>query len=228
MVEQSLRAGEHGVVVRHRDRRLPVDGAHAPDEPVGRRAFDQLLQRSAPALRRDHQGRVLHEAAGIQEVGDVLARRALAGRAPAGDRVGASTVEPDVVTPEHLGEVGANAFQVDRGVRDRLFPGRALARLHEQQRVAGHHGVAHRDRHTPHHAGGVGGDHVLHLHRLEHEELLADTHEVTLGHVDRHDGSLHRRRDRLHPDCLARAGQGPGMYSSPAIGPVRARSGAPQ
>ena len=57
-------------------------------------------QRPTPALRGDHERRVLHEAALIHEVGDVLPGGALAGRAPPRDRIGPPMVEPDVVPVE--------------------------------------------------------------------------------------------------------------------------------
>ena len=94
---------------------MAVDGADAADEPVGRRALDQLLERAAAALRGDDERRVLDEAAVVDEVGDVLARGALPGRAPARDRVGPAVVEPDVVALDDLGEIGAHAIEVDRG-----------------------------------------------------------------------------------------------------------------
>ena len=56
---------------------MPVDRADAADEPVGRCALDQLLERAPAALRGDDERRVLDEAALVDEVGDVLPRRAL-------------------------------------------------------------------------------------------------------------------------------------------------------
>ena len=62
MVLQPLCAGEHRVVVRHHDaaglavgEQGTVDPAHAGDEAVGRSARDQIVQRSASTLCRDHE-----------------------------------------------------------------------------------------------------------------------------------------------------------------------------
>ena len=117
VVPHALRSCEHGVVVRHRDHRVTVDRADAADEPIGRSAFDELLQRAPPALARDDERRVLDEAAFVDEIGDVLARGALARVVPAGDGVGPAVVEPDVVPLDDFGEIRADAVEVDRGVR---------------------------------------------------------------------------------------------------------------
>ena len=62
MVLQPLCAGEHGVVVRHHDaaglavgEQVAVHPADAGDEAVGRSARDQIVQRAASTLRRDHE-----------------------------------------------------------------------------------------------------------------------------------------------------------------------------
>ena len=156
-------------------------------------------ERAAPALRGHDERRVLDEAAGVDEIGDVLARGSLPGGAPAGDGVGAAVVEPDVVPLDHLGEIGAHVVEIDRGVdRDGLA---AVAPSPASTSTSGSPGItvsptAIGERRDD--AGPLGRDDVLHLHRLEHHELLADAHGVALGHVDRHDRSLHRRHDGLH------------------------------
>ena len=86
----------------------------AADQPVGRRALDELLQRAAPALRGDDERRVLDEAAVVDEIGDVLAGGARARGVPARDRVGPAVIEPDVVTLDDFGEIGADAIEIDR------------------------------------------------------------------------------------------------------------------
>jgi hypothetical protein len=88
VADHALRAREHRVVVGEHRARPAVDAGGPGDQPVGRRARDQVLELPPPALRRERQPAVLHEAAGVDEVGDVLARRAPAGGVPAGDRLG--------------------------------------------------------------------------------------------------------------------------------------------
>src|SRR3546814_10242888 len=75
MVLQALVAGQNRVVVGHRDRRPAADRADAGDEAVRGRALDEVLQLAAATLGGDHERAVLHEAAGVDEVVDVLAGR---------------------------------------------------------------------------------------------------------------------------------------------------------
>ena len=90
--------GQDGVVVGE-DRaggalaeQLAVDPGGAADQPVGGGALDQLLELAAAALGGDREAAVLDEAAGVDEVGDVLARRAAAGRVAPLDGLGARRV----------------------------------------------------------------------------------------------------------------------------------------
>ena len=101
VVLQALRAGEHGVVVRHarrsaRARRRTASPLTRPmpatRPSAGVRAISSS-QRAAAALRGDRERAVLDERARVAEVVDVLARGALARRAPARDRVGPRRVE---------------------------------------------------------------------------------------------------------------------------------------
>ena len=71
MVLLTLRAGEHGVVVRHQDaagvaslEQVAVDAANPGNHSVGRGALDQIVERAAAALRRDHQRAVLEKVPG--------------------------------------------------------------------------------------------------------------------------------------------------------------------
>ena len=41
------------------------------------------------------------------------------------------------------------------------------------------------------------GDEMLHLHGFDHRDLLAGPNEVAFAHLDRHNGTLQRRRNRL-------------------------------
>ena len=87
MVAHALRAREDHVVVGHDHAAPAVDLADAADEPVGGRARDQLLARAPALLRGEQQRPVLDERAVVDEVGEVLARGALAALVAARDRV---------------------------------------------------------------------------------------------------------------------------------------------
>ena len=95
MVLQPLRPGQHGVVVGHHDdragrRRSPY--AAAPGRRPGVRWISSSIgrrRRWAAITSRP----VLDEAAGVEQVIDVLAGGALAGPAPPGDRVGPGGVK---------------------------------------------------------------------------------------------------------------------------------------
>ena len=130
MVHRALRAGEHGVVVgQHRAARAllaelrGVHRADAGDDAVAGRVPDQIVQRAAALLCREGQRAVFDEAAGIDQIGDVLARRALVGLAAAGDGVGAVLIEAEA----H----GARWIPRDRAGsrRDRPLPARSPPRL---------------------------------------------------------------------------------------------------
>ena len=115
VVLQALRTGQHRVVVRHGDdlsgvplEQIAVDRADPADHPVGRSALDQLVDRTPPALSRDHQRAVLDERAFVDEVGDVLACGAPTDRPASFDRLGTSCIETHRVTGVHLLEVGSN------------------------------------------------------------------------------------------------------------------------
>src|SRR5438477_650407 len=95
MVGLALGAGKHGVVVMgDRHPRLvgpeqrAVDPADAGDQPVGRSLLDQVLDRAARALAGDREGAPFDERAGIDQVVEVLPRRALVGLAPPRHRLG--------------------------------------------------------------------------------------------------------------------------------------------
>ena len=98
VAEGALGAGEDGVVVGEHGagarlaEELAVDPGGAADQAVGRRLRDQVLDLAAAALGGDREAAVLDEGAGIDEVGDVLARGAAAGRVAALDRLGARLV----------------------------------------------------------------------------------------------------------------------------------------
>ena len=112
-------------------------------------------------------------------------------------------IEADLVALEGFSEIGAHVIKVDR----RAFRLGARvgcdARLDEHERIAGHDGLADLDRNSGDGTCPLRRDDVLHLHRLEHQQLPADRNDIARRDVDRHDGALHRRRDGLHCLCLA-------------------------
>ena len=119
MVLLALRPSKHRIVVRHQHaarmrliEAAAVDAADPRDDPVRRRALDQVVEFAAAALRGDHKRSVFNEGARIAEVGDILTRRALAGLAPPRDRVGPGLIEPDRVTFPHLGKIRPDVIEV--------------------------------------------------------------------------------------------------------------------
>ncbi len=161
VVHLALRAGEHRVVVGQ-DRaarallaeEVAIHGADARDHAVGGRARDQVLDRAAAPLRRDHQRPVLDQAAGIAEVVDVLARRALARLAPPLDRVRSRGVERHGVAIVDLLQVGPHRVEVDVD-RRRFGVAGCFVLVDEQDRVSLVHGVAGDDRDAAHDAAGA-------------------------------------------------------------------------
>ena len=115
VAERALGPGQHRVVVgEHRAggalaEELAVDARGAGDEAVGRRARDQVVDLAAAALGGDREAPVLDEGAGVDEVGDVLARRAAAGRVAARDGLGAGRVLGQRPARQQLGQVLALA-----------------------------------------------------------------------------------------------------------------------
>src|SRR5207237_2600028 len=100
--------------------------ADPADKAVSRRPRDEFLEGTTPALGGDDERCVLHEAPVVHEICDVLARGPLAGRAPAGNRVGATVVETDIVAFDDLGEVCPHVVEVDRVGGDVFGGGRGV------------------------------------------------------------------------------------------------------
>ena len=75
----------------------------------------ELVERVARALGGEGEAAVLEEAAVVDEVGDVLARRALAGPAAAGDGVGARRVGGGGEAGAQLGQLGADDLVIAHG-----------------------------------------------------------------------------------------------------------------
>src|SRR5437773_1170108 len=87
MILQTLRTGQHRVVIRHGDDRLTFDLADAADQTVGGGAVDEVVELAPPSLRSDDERSVLDERAFVAQVVDVLARGALAGPSSSFDRI---------------------------------------------------------------------------------------------------------------------------------------------
>ena len=176
MVLQALRAGEDGVVVRHHDRAVAVDGADAADQTVGRRPADEVVELAPAALRGDDHRPVLDEAAGVDEVVDVLARRALPRPAPALDRIGPLLVVAERVPLHDLGEIVHGCRRARRRPSTAAATaGGGLALDDGDEEIAGVHGGADLDADPVDHAGVLRRDHVLHLHRLDDEQAAGAT-----------------------------------------------------
>ena len=158
--------------------------------------LDEVLELAPAALRGDHERPVLHEAARIEEVVDVLAGGALPGAPPTLDGVGPRRVEADGVARPHLGEVGSLARRRHggrrRGRRRSRRPALSTASTSPACTTSPAPDVHHVDR------PGLGGvDRVLHLHRLDHRDLAAGGHGVAHLH-DPDDRALERRADLDH------------------------------
>ena len=136
-------------------------------------------------------------------------------------------------------------------IRVELHRGRDIAAGHrgfldEDDGIALAHHVARRHRDAADDAAMGRGDHVLHLHRLDHRDLLAPAHHVTDGDVDRDDGALDRRSDsgravgagrrdrlvdargralRLHPGVVLEQGEGIATLDPGAGKPAVVRRG---
>ena len=196
VVHVALGAGQHAVVVGHHRDRTAVDRRGAQDQPVGRGARDEVIQRAAAALRRDGQRAVLGEAARVGQVGDVLpGRPASGGVAPLG-HLGPSLVQPGPVPLPDLGQIGPDVIQRDLAGR-LLLTGAGPGPGQHDQDLSGRHRGAHRRGHLAHQAGGLCPHLVLHFHRLDDEQLVAGRHRVARRHRDRDHGSRQRRAHRV-------------------------------
>ena len=120
VVVTALGARQHHVVVGHDHglgllgaEQVAVDAGHACHHAVALGVGDQVLHRAAAALRRHHQRAVLHERAGIDEVGHVLARRAVAPTVTLGHGVGPVLVEAEAAAVEHFGQIRPDVVEID-------------------------------------------------------------------------------------------------------------------
>lgn len=122
MVAHALSPGEHGVVVRHDDRSrggqaepIRADSGHAGDQPVGRGVGDQVLLGASAALRGNRQGTVFDEAAGIDQIGDVLSCGAPTLLVPFGHRGFPALIQGEPMTLPDQVEVDSRSIQIDGG-----------------------------------------------------------------------------------------------------------------
>ena len=115
--------------------RSPIDAADAGDQSVRRGVLDQILDRAATALRRDHQRAVFDEGAGIAQVVNILARSALMGFAAARDRLGPRIIEAVRMPLLHFLQVVANVIEIDCLRIPRLCDA-DISLLDESQRMA--------------------------------------------------------------------------------------------
>ena len=138
VVAPALGTGEHHVVVGQRHARTAVDLAHAAHEPVGGGARDQLLAWASALLGGEQQRPILHERVRVEQVGDVLARRAVAALVALRDSVGPRRVQADLVALAHRAQVRALAVarRCRRGRRGGSAAGTvAVAGLQGQQQL---------------------------------------------------------------------------------------------
>ncbi len=211
MVHEALGAGQHAVVVGHHRDRPAVDRRGAHDQAVRRGARDEVVERAAAALRGDRQRAVLYEAAGIDEVGDVLAGCPPSGGvAPLGD-FGPGLVEPDPVPLPHLRQIRPDVIH-GYIVGLRRLGDIALGLGQQDQHRPGLYGGTHRHRHLVHQAGGLGPHLVLHLHRLDDEQLVARGDRVSWPDRDRYHRAGQRRAHRGAAGRHVHGGEdGPGI-----------------
>ncbi len=205
MVLLTLGTRQDRVVVRDRDHlrrvtfeQITVDGADAPDHAVSGGALDELVEASPPPLSCDHQRSVLDERTLVDQVGDVLARRAPTDRAAAFDRLRASRVETDRMARLNLRQIGSNRRWIGRRGSRRGFA-YDHTRCHDEQRRPGRHRRAHDDQHLGNGAVARRLDGVMHLHRLDQHQLLAGHDGLAGRHVDGDDRALHRSVDTCVP-----------------------------
>ena len=185
VVDDALRAGEHGVVVgqHHAARGLlaelrGIDGAQARHQTIGRALVDQLGLGEAAALRGQCQAAVLQEAAFVQDITDVLARRAVALGVAPGHGLGAASIGQQRMALDHLGQVGADVVGAWRVVMHSPRTGIAFEGLQRQQGLAFGHDGAGFGQQRQHAAGLRRGDLELHLHGFDDGQALACGHGV--------------------------------------------------
>ena len=113
------------------------------------------------------------------------------------NRLRAVFVEAKSLSRENVGEVGPDGVEIDI-FACRLFVHADIGRLDEQDRIVLVERVALAPADFAHHAAAGRGDEMLHLHGLQHGDLLSGLDQRALGDIDRHDRAEQRRGNR---DC---------------------------
>ena len=205
VVATALRPGEDRVVVVHHHRprlllveQLAVDRADPGDQAVRRGVPAQFLHVVAPVLACNDQRPVLLERPGVHELVDVLAGHPVTAGVAFLHRLGPVLVQGVGVAFVQLLQVGTDVVRIEL-LRRRRAPAAHRRLLDEDDRVALAHHVAGRHGDPAHDAVAVGGNDVLHLHRLDHRHLLTLPDLVVHRHIHRDDGALHGRTETDRP-----------------------------
>ena len=176
---------------------IAVHGADAADEPIRGRARDQVLhRRGAGAARRSPAVRTRRT--NLRRTDPSMFSRAVRWpRARIRSTVsGRAASRPTACRSMHLGEIRADGVEIDCPLRLSRTCTVDIHLLDERERVPLEHRVADAHEHAVDAAAGRGGDHVLHLHRLHHEEpLAAAARGRRRPHRRCDDRALHRRAD---------------------------------
>lgn len=171
-----------------------VDGGNAHHEAVGRGVLDEIVELAPAPLGGNGEAAIFHERAVVDELGDVLARGTLIGVAAALDRGRAVRVERIGLARDQLGQIRTDVVQIDVGFGRRAVGG-DVERFEIQDRLAMQQRDAVAGDELCHSPALLGHDQMLHLHGLDHGELLAWPHDLAFLHLNGDDGALQGRSD---------------------------------
>jgi len=132
------------------------------------------------ALRGNGQRTVFDEAAGINQLGDVLSGGAAPLLVPLGNRSLATLVKGEQVPLPDLVEVGAWPVEIDGSDRG-LAGGSGAGAGEDHQRIPGSDDLARRHEIADRSQCVRCDEDVLHFHRLEHDQLAAGAELDTNG-----------------------------------------------
>jgi len=208
MVEITLGSGQHCVVVRRNGNRDTVDGGDATHQAVSGGVGNEILETASLALCCDGKRAKLAKRTGIDEVGDVLARRALAALMAAGNSLGAGGVGGQMSALLVGGKVAALGGICRRVVRVIHDHGSGCD---AQECLALFHRVTHGNEKFGNDPVDSCADGVFHLHRFDREDLPGCGHGVA-----RQCGDGHHRSEKWrvnvdrgpHGDSLAETRRG--------------------
>ena len=179
MVHLALGPSQHCVVVGqdHAARRLIIEPAaiHPPDacdHAVRRCPFGKFLNRMLLTPRRQDQRAVLSKRTGITDIFYVLSRRPLPGFAPPSHSLWPLRVLCQSLPLVDLRQVGSNRIKVNflRRIGFAYFNSRLLDK---SERLTCEHCIAFRGGESEQIAAHIGSYHMLHLHRLQNQDLLS-------------------------------------------------------